>query len=256
MSLSERLLNLSQKYNPAAAIPRSSALMATRLNLFGIATKLYPALLTDAELKARNFDLANAVKARHAWEKVKKIWNGLGGGSASLAKSIRKGYDKPIFKTKRAKARKKHETAKFDGDEEYSNFDPYSDVAIAAYISLGVSLLGMVSGAISKSGASKNPYNANSPQANLAVANGSVGAGAPPVTPEQQAQVDKVAQVASEDLRQGKGLDEHTGLQEELDKVEKENNTILGMPKTAFYIGVSLLSVALIGLVIWKVRKK
>ena len=252
MPFGKRFVNVFQKYNPAVAVPRSSALVGLRVNIFGIATKLYPALLTQEELIKRKFDLENAKKAKVAFDKVDKFWLSMGGSSAGLKNAIEKAYSKPIFKTKKAKARKAHEKAvssfdaiyedevldtfssRINGDEQYSYFDPYSDVAIGAYISLGLSLLGMVSSFISKSGAKKNPYVEGSAEAKkLDEQLKTADIEAPTVTPEQVEELKKLQGLAQEDLDKGLGLDESTG--------ELESNTILGMPKPAFYIGLGLL---------------
>lgn len=260
MNLGQKLLNLSQKFNPAAAVPRSSALVGVRFNVFGIATRLYPAFLSDAELKARNFDLNNAKKARDAWEKVKKVWIGLGGGTASLKKAIMNGYDKPIFKTKKAKARKeKEKQGKFDGDDfMYSDYTGAEEAA--AYISIGLALLGAVSGAIGKAGASKNPYAEGTPEAqkyNASLSEAGSDAQAPPVTPEQQAEVNKIADAARKDAAEGKGLDE-TGekAMDESSDSENGDGKILGMSKPVFWTVTGIVAAAAIGFTIWKLKKK
>ncbi len=144
---------ITQKFNPASMVPRSSALTGFRLNIFGLSRRIFPAFLTEQELQARGFNLANAKKARDAWEKIQKAWRMLGGDPAHLKKAIMQGYNKPIFKTKKAKARH------FDGGQEYSGVaDPYSGVAIAGYVSLGLSIIGSLVGIVNKAGLSKNPY--------------------------------------------------------------------------------------------------
>ena len=259
MNLGQKLLNLSQKFNPAAAVPRSSALVGVRFNIFGIATKLYPAFLTEQELKARNFDLENAKKARDAWEKTNKVLIALGGGTASLKKSIMKGYDKPIFKTKKVKARKEAESkGKFDGDDfMYSDATGYDEAAVAGYISLGISILGAVSAAISKTGASKNPYAAGTPEAqkfDASLTEAGSDAQSQPLTPEQQAEVNKIADAAKKDAAEGKGLDEsgESGGSESSGDKDK----ILGMSKPVFWTVTGIVAAAAIGFTIWKLKKK
>ena len=254
MSFGNRFINIFQKYNPAVAVPRSSALVGLRVNIFGIATKLYPALLTQEELVKRKFDLENAKKAKIAYDKVNKFWLSMGGSSVTLNDAIKQAYHRPIFKTKASQKRKAHEkSVSFDaisedeildtfssiinGDEQYSNFDPYSDLAIGMYISLGLSLLGMVSNMITKSGAKKNPYAEGSPeskklddQLKTAVTE------APPVTEKQVEELKKLEGLAKEDLNKGLGLDESTGALE-------SKKTILGMPKPVFWIGVGVIAI-------------
>ncbi len=123
MPLGKRLLNLSQKANPAAIVPRSSFLLALRVNLFGLSRRLYPATLTDEEIKKRGLDPENAKRAKDVIEnKFAKVWSALGGRKVSLYENIKKGFDKPIFKTKKIKEAKKSikeaesKSASFDGD--------------------------------------------------------------------------------------------------------------------------------------------
>lgn len=145
------------------AVPRSSALMAFRVNLFGISSKLYPAFLNEEELKKYNFDVENAKKAKESWEKIANFWEDkIGGSRQKLKEAISGAWNKPIFKTKVAKARKES-TSGFDSQEQMSNVAGYDDAAIAAYISVGLSIVGMVAKMIT---AKKNPYNAGSKQAN------------------------------------------------------------------------------------------
>jgi hypothetical protein len=92
----------------------------------------------------------------------------------------------------------------------------------------------MVSNMITKSGAKKNPYVEGSTEAKkLDDQLKTADTEAPPVTPEQIEELKKLEGLAKEDLNKGLGLDESTG--------ELESDTILGMPKPAFYIGVGLL---------------
>lgn len=140
-------------------VPRSSALAGVRLNVFGLATRLYPAFLTETELKARHFDLENAKKAKEAWEKVKIAWGKLGGDrdGKKLKEAIIKGYDKPVWKhRKKIKDRQEKELNGFDGCE-YSNYDGGAG-AVAAYVSIGLGILGALVPLLTKAGAKKNPY--------------------------------------------------------------------------------------------------
>jgi hypothetical protein len=300
-NLKKALSAVFLKYNPAVAIPRSSALLAFRVNLFGISARLYPAFLDEESLKKGNFDLANAAKAKEAWEDVANFWEDkLGGDRNKLREAISGAWNKPIFKTKKSQARRRSTgylgfygtneyitmaeenfsgcDGSFDGidldsinketlfgdvsvfyeDEKYSNFDPYSGTAIGIYISLGLSVIGYIAGAIGKKGASKNPYNDGSPQAqgfNTQLQ------GAGTIPPASEAELDKIIAAAKADREKGLGLDS-TGLdlrQLNDDEVvvnkdgtiSRKSGKILGIPKTAFWIGVSVLGI-LAGIIIYK----
>jgi hypothetical protein len=175
-------------YNPAIAIPRSSALLAFRVNLFGISSRLYPAFLDEATLKSKNFNLENAERAKKAWEDVANFWEDkLGGDRNKLREAISGAWNKAIFKTKKSEARKR--STSFDGtsdyytymaEENFSGFDgidldsvnketlfgdvstfyedeKYSNVCegacvTAAYISAGLSVVSAIVGMLGKKG--------------------------------------------------------------------------------------------------------
>jgi hypothetical protein len=220
-------------YNPALAIPRSSALLAFRVNLFGVSSRLYPAFLDDASLTKYNFDKENAKNAKIAWEKVANFWEDkIGGDRNKLKEAISGAWNKPIFKTKIAKQRKAS-TSTFTG---YSNVSGYDDLAIAAYISAGMSVIGGVVKMISDNKVKKNPYNNGSTQAqdfNNQLQQG----GTPPDV--NQAELDTLAKLAVAD--RAKGLDS-TGL----DASDVNASTIAGIPSTTFWIGLAVV-VSLIG---------
>jgi hypothetical protein len=240
-------------YNPAIAIPRSSALLAFRVNLFGISSRLYPAFLSESALKKGNFDLENAKKAKIAWEKVSNFWEDkIGGDSKKLREAISGAWNKPVFKTKKSEARKKS-TSGFDGydtrlgdvsvfyeDENYYNYEP-ATMATSAYISTGITLVTTLLSSISKQGASKNPYVKGSKEYNefeKQLKEGDV-----PPAALNQSELDKALAAAESDRRKGLGLD-NTGLdlgQLNEDADSRKSGKILGIPKTAFWIGVTVL---------------
>lgn len=153
--------NLALTGNPAIAVPRSAALAGFRLNIFGLSSRLYPAFLSEEELKRYNFDVNNAKKSKESWDKISNFWEDkLGGDKKKLQEAISGSWNKPIFRTKKAKARKES-TSSFLDELEYSNAEAYSAAAIGAYVSLGLSVLGAVSKMIT---ASKNPYANGSPE--------------------------------------------------------------------------------------------
>lgn len=110
------LLTLSQRYNPAAAIPRAGVLAGARVNIFGISVRLYPAFLTPEEAKKKKIRVDAIAPAKKAWDKVSQFWRGLGGNPESLKKAVLNGYNKPVFKwTKASKKRIGIAKSGFDG---------------------------------------------------------------------------------------------------------------------------------------------
>lgn len=152
----QKILNIGQKYNPAAVIPRAGVLAGMRLNLFGISRRIYPAFLSEEELKAKHYDLENAKHAKKLWDdKFKNVWIDLGGRTLSLKDAIMKGFDKPIFNTKKVRAAHEHEKNGVDGVSEYSNATGYDD---SVYVTAGLAIAGELLNVLKQSKVAKNPY--------------------------------------------------------------------------------------------------
>ncbi len=135
------------------AVPRLGVLAGARVNFGGMSTRIFPALISEEEAKSRNFNLENRKVALKGWEKVKKIWYNVGGCAdlGVLEKAIRDGHNKPVFNTKRARAR-----------QEQEKFSSADAGVTEALIVGGVAILTSIIGAIVKSGAAKNPYDGKS----------------------------------------------------------------------------------------------
>jgi vacuolar-type H+-ATPase subunit H len=238
-------------YNPIVAIPRTSALLSFRVNLFGISTRLYPAFLDEATLVKYNFDVANAQNAKRAWEKIANFWEDkIGGDRNKLREAISGAWNKPVFKTKRAKERL-NKTSTFDGNYEslYESYGTTGEIGVGAYIIAGLPVVGSLINLINGERARKNPFNQNSPQAQ-SFENQIEGEIPPPVNKEE---LEKIIQGALDDKSKGLGLDD-TGVDStDLDASGKlmEDDKILGIPKTAFWIGVSAI-VLIGGFVVYK----
>ena len=243
------------KYNPVVAIPRSSALLAFRVNLFGISTRLYPAFLDEATLVKFNFDVANAQNAKRAWERVANFWEDkIGGDRNKLREAISGAWNKPVFKTKKAKQRLGAMASTFDGN--YTNlYDRYAyptgaeEVGVGAYILAGLPVVGSLIALIAQERAKKNPFNQGTPQAEN-FENQIEGETPPPVSKDE---LEKIIQGALDDKAKGLGLDDTGADSTDLDASGKlkDDDKILGIPKTAFWIGVSAI-VLIGGFVVYK----
>ncbi len=260
MNLFQKFTNITQKGNPAAIIPRLGTMAGLRLNIFGLSRRLYPALLTAEQLKAGNYDLTNAALAKKKLADVHKMWIMLGGRGVSLDEAIRKGFDKPIFKTHKIKESHRENkgvsaatplskatssftaseidlpevnTREFDlgfTDEQYSNFAMYDD---AAEVIAGLGILG---GFVAKiAGVAQNPYKKGTPQADQAAADlaAAQAAGDLEAKSASDAEIKKLAEAAA----------------------TEEADTIMGIPKTGFFIGVGLLVVLIVGGIILSKKK-
>jgi hypothetical protein len=91
--------------NPAAAIPRAGVLAGMRVNIFGLARKLYIGTLSDQEIKDKHVNPEEAKKVRDLLNgKIDYLWSGLGGNTQNLKDAIRKGFDKPVYETEESQA--------------------------------------------------------------------------------------------------------------------------------------------------------
>ena len=245
-NLKKSLKAIYLTYNPIVAVPRSSALLAFRVNLFGISTRLYPAFLDEATLVKYNLDVANAQNAKRAWEKVANFWEDkIGGDRNKLREAISGAWNKPVFKTKRAKERL-NRTSTFDGYDRYS-YSSMTGAEIGAYITAGLPIVGSLIGLIASERARKNPFNQNTPQGQ-SFENQIEGENPPPVSKDE---LEKIIKGALDDKSKGLGLDD-TGLDStDGNKTMGDDDKILGIPKTAFWIGVSAI-VLIGGFVVYK----
>ena len=275
---------ITQKFNPAAAVPRGAGLALVRLNWLGIARKLHPALLSDEELKAKHYDLENAKRLKTLWnDKIKPFWENLGGDIATLKKATLQGFDKPVFKTKKVKKAKREEqgdfSEHFDGCDEKglspfnkwanefdfsieesknnlpirSEFSSYCEPAcIGALIGAGGSIVVAGINALAKKGGAKdNPFDPNSPE--YKDAQEDPAPPVPPLTAQDDDDLRAIALTALED-RKKNGLDDNT-YEEEYKAIEKKyGKKFLGMPQTTGIIVTSVVGLALIigGVVIYK----
>lgn len=117
-TLAERSENIAAKV-PLAPV-RAGFLAGLRLNIFGMSRKLYPAVLTVEEAKKKNINLENRERAIKALKNIEKLYFLLGGRSVSISENIKKGFNKPIFKTRKIKEAK--ERIK-EAESKKSSFD-------------------------------------------------------------------------------------------------------------------------------------
>lgn len=257
--------NKWNKFNPAATVPRAAGLGLVRINFLGIARKLYAGLLSEAELKAKNYDLANAAILRNLWDtKLKDHWEALGGDISSLKKAVKQGFDKPIFKTKKVKAAKAKEQGISNacGEEisKLSDFNKWAnefdlsvadrDTAlpiekeylnaceascIAALIAAGGGIVvAAINATAKKAGAKDDPFvggKTNDPEL-----------GMPPFTQMDEDALKAIELAALEDRRKH-GLDADT-YEAEYKAIEKKYDSIWGLPK-GFVIGGGIVLGAL-----------
>jgi hypothetical protein len=143
-----KAVRFATRFTPITALGRGGALLLTKMNAFGYATRLAPALLPDAE--AQNlFKPESIQKAKDGWIKTQRAWKNLGGKPEKLKEAILKGYKKKPKKSEEIKS-----TEKLENAEEISSVEGVSTaVLVTAGTSVLVSLIGLVGKIVDK-----NPY--------------------------------------------------------------------------------------------------
>jgi hypothetical protein len=190
------------RFNPASAAMRGGALAGIRLNIFGIATRLYPAFLTTEQARAKKISVDSIQPAKKAWGKVSNFWIKVGGNTTTLQQAISGAWNKPVFKwTKKAKAR----VANNGVDGDFNNVTGVEEAASA--ITVGLPFLTAIVSLIKET--KKNPFQTSNPDLE------NVQLPEQTVTPEE---LERFAQQTDED------------------------DKILGIPKVAFWIGVGVIT--------------
>ena len=77
--------------NPLTLLMRAGVLMAMKVNLFGMAERLLPALLTKEEAAKRNVPEALWIRSKNGLDKVAKVFEVIGGKRSKLERYIREG---------------------------------------------------------------------------------------------------------------------------------------------------------------------
>lgn len=89
------------KVNPITLAGRGASIVAiSQLNLFGFATRMYPAFASGTELQKYKPESVEAT--RQAWVRISKAWKNLGGDPDKLKQAIINGRNKKIHKEPKA----------------------------------------------------------------------------------------------------------------------------------------------------------
>ena len=220
------------KVFPLTAISRAGVLVLIKLNAFGIATRIAPALLPDTEAK-KLFKPEAITNSKKAYEKIKKAWKNLGGNVTKFQESVIKSYKKKASKISKEGQSSANGFTKFTYDTNYSNvIDPVTATLIVGGMGTLVSLIGI----LVKNKVPKDPYiNGQAPQ-DWVDSRGAVD-NVPPPDPNSP-QIDPLTGEWI-DPKTGKKIDPLTGV---------FTDEILGINKWLFYtiLGVSLLGIGIL----------
>lgn len=126
---------------PISAIGRGGMILALKLNVNGLATRLAPMYVDDARFKPEAVK-----KAKERQYNVERRWLDVGGKISPFRNAIQDGYKKKIFKF-------------FFKDAKANSFDGYSNAVGIDDAAEIISALGIIKGVLDAfSGGDKNPY--------------------------------------------------------------------------------------------------
>ena len=139
------------KVFPLTASARGGILILTKMNAFGFATRIAPALLPESESKTQ-FKPEAIKNGKVAWGKISNAFKNLGGNPDNLKREILKSYKKKASKVDKKSSADGY--TKFTVSDYSNAIDPATATLIATGISAFVSLIGI----LSKSKVPKDPY--------------------------------------------------------------------------------------------------
>lgn len=91
------------RFNPLTIAARNGLLVLLHFNVFGVATKLAPAFLTDAQAKSAGYNMTEFAKLKTAYQKSKKLYEKIGGKESVFKKHIEAGAKRKPFMNPKAK---------------------------------------------------------------------------------------------------------------------------------------------------------
>jgi len=255
--------------NKFRSVMRKGILFNLKNNIHGTASRLYPAVATDGEVASRKYKKSYVGKSRGLYNQVANKWKSLGGNENDLKDAIRGGQSKRFLKAPYKSANgddsmalytyytpsslgyyweNPNTTFYWGADGELSSADAMYDESMSVEEVpfqeeevRGIrAFFAWLRGLFGKNQATDNPYAEGTAEYDAfeAERNGDLG-NEPDPSEANDADILNLENKGTEDGA-GTGDDENAG-----DDDITEDDTILGMPKVAFWIGVS--AVVLIG---------
>jgi hypothetical protein len=258
------LANKVMRFELGTASIRNSFRGLLSLNFLGFSRRLYPALLSQSQLQAKGMDINNAKRAKKALYQLDNLWTTIGGNTEKLHEAIVKGWNRKPLSVAAAKEMKAGIDGMISGEalhegefpyyadkieflnpcedltlysfangdekcmsatgESYSGAEGYT---VATWISLAISLIGMVLKILQQNQVNKNPYQAGQ------APDGDVGS-------NYQSTMQVPADAPQYDAATNRIIDPTTG--EPMDA----SGQWLGIDKKYWYIGSAILGVGLL----------
>lgn len=242
---------------------------AIRTNQLGIATRLYPAIANNQEIKASKFKPSFIPKSKMSYAEILKKWKENGGKEEKLNEAIRKGAKLRFKKTKSIKKTKSK--LSFDGIG-YSNVggedsptpevaENVTDVSVTPEEAAAVTEETGSTEVVEEqkvSGWNKflafimNIFKKNKASDEVPYEDGSSEAAA--YTEDVSTVADEIAAAENGDASGDIDLDDDAPISS--GSKMGSSDKILGIPKKAFWIGSGVLALGIAAFVTWKLVKK
>jgi hypothetical protein len=219
-----------------------------RNNIHGISNRLYPAIASENELKNKKYKKSYISKSKKIYSDLLSRWLKMGGNENELRSAIIEGAKKRRF----AKSPYKSFAGYNDsyGFYEYFSYndgegekDQTEDIASEEEKKKGVrGFFAWLLSLFKKNNANENPFEEGSTENREFNKDNLEDEGNQP--DESEANNDVLNEL------------DKTADEDEVDKINDDENKILGIDKNTFYILASILGVSIIGLSIYALKKK
>ncbi len=271
-SIKEKIGAVGKNFrNKLRQIIRKGVLFKIKNNAHGTATRMYPAIGNPANIKSRKYKNSFVSKSKSSYDKILKQWLSYGGTKSDLDAAIIAGSKKRFLKNPYKSISGNHSNSFYDAyifnyygadgsnlPEEYQDETVYPTEGITEE---GVyneetgeeevpseqetknGLMGFIARIIAffkGSGADENPYEEGSTEYTDYSTDSTEDAGNVPVDTNGDGVLSELdTNLGVDDTG---GATDKTAGEDDLD-TDEDTDTILGIPKTGFWIGVGVLTV-------------
>lgn len=258
-SIKNKLGKAGKKFrNNFRKILRKDILSKISKNIHGTAVKLYPAIAPSSELSKKHYRPAYVAKSKKVYSELLSKWIKLGGTETDLKAAIISGRSKRRF----LKSPYKHFNGENDSYSFYSYFSSVTgedegveseeegvdEVPSEEEKTKGIrGFFAWLRSVFSKNDANENPFEVGTADAKDFNDDANEDKGNEPAESEANNDVSKeIADTSSEDDAGG-NTDDSKKEGEDTNDDSEDDGKIIGIPKTAFWIGTSVLAATLIG---------
>lgn len=261
VSLKNKIGQIGKNFrNKFRAILRKQILKKIENNIHGVAVRLFPAIASKSTLDNSKFKKSYISKSKGIYAQLVKKWIQVGGNEAELKSAILKGKSKKRFLKLPYNSIEGNNYNTFynhfysaDAEESYeyeTTEETTEEVPSDEEQSKGLKgFFAWLMSVFKRNKSEENPYEEGSADGEEFSEDMMVDAGNVP--PEGEANNEVLKELLDTADADDAGGD--TDLSKDDDK---SDDKILGMPKTAFWIGTGVLSLGIIALTVYLIKKK